>query len=107
VFGWAVREGLTNVIRHSRASSCTVRLSPSSVEITDDGIGAAAPPGNGLRGLRERVAAAGGALDAGPLQPRGWQVRVWMPPAGAPLPAAGASGATEGTSIAAAQGRGR
>jgi two-component system, NarL family, sensor histidine kinase DesK len=70
LFGWAVREGLTNVIRHARASSCTVRLSPSSLEITDDGIGAAAPAGNGLRGLRERVAAAGGTLDAGPLQPR-------------------------------------
>jgi two-component system sensor histidine kinase DesK len=102
LFGWAVREGLTNVIRHSRASSCAVRLSPSSMEITDDGIGAAAQPGNGLRGLRERVAAAGGTLDAGPLQPRGWQLRIWMPPAVARLPADGAPGAAEGTPFAAA-----
>jgi hypothetical protein len=40
LFGWAIREGLTNVVRHARASSCAVRLSPSSVEIVDDGVGA-------------------------------------------------------------------
>ena len=40
LFGWALREGLTNVVRHCRASSCrSVRLSPSSVEIIDDGVG--------------------------------------------------------------------
>ncbi len=82
LFGWAVREGLTNIVRHAHASSCTVRLSPSSVEIVDDGVGLAAPPGNGLSGLRERVAAAGGAVDAGPLQPRGWRLRVSLSPAG-------------------------
>jgi two-component system, NarL family, sensor histidine kinase DesK len=92
------------VIRHARASSCTARLSPSSLEITDDGIGAAAPAGNGLRGLRERVAAAGGTLDAGPLQPRGWQLRVCMPAAVTPLPADATQGET--TSSAASQGRG-
>jgi two-component system sensor histidine kinase DesK len=106
LFGWAVREGLTNVIRHSRASSCVVRLSPSSVEITDDGTGSAAPPGNGLRGLRERVAAAGGTLHAGPLQPKGWRLQVWMPSAVAQLPADGACEAAEGTSFTAAQGHG-
>jgi two-component system sensor histidine kinase DesK len=99
-----VREGLINVIRHSRASSCAVRLSPSSVEITDDGIGAAAPTGNGLRGLRERVAAAGGTLEAGPLQPRGWQLRVCLPVAVTRLPAGATPGET--TSFAAGQGHG-
>jgi two-component system sensor histidine kinase DesK len=105
LFGWAVREGLTNVIRHSRASSCTVRLSPSCVEVTDDGIGSAAPPGNGLRGLRERVADAGGTVDAGPLRPRGWRLRVWVPAADAPLPADGTSEETEGSPLTASQGR--
>jgi two-component system, NarL family, sensor histidine kinase DesK len=80
LFGWAVREGLTNVVRHARASSCAVRLSPSSVEIDDDGIGGQARPGNGLDGLRERVAAAGGIVDAGPRQPRGWRLCVSVPP---------------------------
>jgi two-component system sensor histidine kinase DesK len=81
LFGWAVREGLTNVVRHARAHSCTVRLSPSAVEIVDDGVGEPTsgpdvPPGNGLSGLRERVAAAGGLVDAGPLRAGGWQLRV-------------------------------
>ena len=76
LLGWAVREGLTNVVRHSGASTCAVRLSRSGVEITDDGIGAGTSFGNGLRGLKERVAAVGGAIDAGPMQPSGWRLRV-------------------------------
>ena len=89
LFGWAVREGVTNIVRHAHASSCAVRLSPSSVEIVDDGIGASVAPaidsgrsGNGLVGLRERVAAAGGAVDAGPRQPQGWRLRVSLAPEG-------------------------
>jgi two-component system, NarL family, sensor histidine kinase DesK len=87
LFGWVVREGLTNIVRHSHASSCVVRLSASAVEIVDDGVGgtgpgSAGPPGNGLTGLRERVAAAGGVVDAGPLAPRGWRLRVSLSPAG-------------------------
>ena len=84
LFGWTGREGLTNVVRHARASSCAVRLSTTSVEIVDDGIGGEASSGNGLQGLRERVAAAGGAIDAGPQQPRGWRLRVSLPPKAAP-----------------------
>lgn len=76
LLGWAVREGLTNVVRHARATTCTVRLSPDTVEITDDGVGMPASAGNGLRGLRERVTAAGGCVDAGPVEPRGWRLRV-------------------------------
>jgi two-component system sensor histidine kinase DesK len=80
LFGWVVREGLTNVVRHSHAASCTVRLSESSVEIVDDGVGGAGQPGSGLNGLRERVAAAGGVIDAGPLAPRGWRLRASLAP---------------------------
>jgi two-component system sensor histidine kinase DesK len=82
LFGWVVREGITNVVRHSRARSCEVRLGSRSIEITDDGRGrttgaGAAEPGNGLAGLRERVAAAGGRLQAGPgIDGRGWRLRV-------------------------------
>ena len=78
LFGWVVREGLTNIVRHAHASSCAIRLTASGVEITDDGVGGAAPAGNGLSGLRERVAAAGGVVDAGPLEPRGWRLRVQL-----------------------------
>jgi len=98
LFGWAVREGLTNVIRHSRARSVTVRVSASSVEIIDDGQGSAADPGNGLNGLRERAAAAGGGVDAGPAQPAGWRLRVWVP---APDTPPAVAGADEGAGAAA------
>jgi two-component system, NarL family, sensor histidine kinase DesK len=82
LFGWVIREGLTNIVRHAHASSCTVRLSSSSVEILDDGVGGGAAAGNGLSGLSERVAAAGGTVDAGPAQPRGWRLRVSLSGAG-------------------------
>jgi two-component system sensor histidine kinase DesK len=82
LFGWVVREGLTNVVRHAHARSCSVRLSPSCVEIVDDGVGGNGngASGNGLAGLRERVAAAGGVVDAGPVQPQGWRLRVSLTP---------------------------
>jgi two-component system, NarL family, sensor histidine kinase DesK len=82
LFGWVVREGLTNIVRHAHASSCAIRLTASGVEITDDGVGGTAPPGNGLSGLRERVASAGGVVDAGPVEPTGWRLRVRLTPAG-------------------------
>ncbi len=76
LFGWVLREGLTNVVRHAHATSCTVLLSTSSVEIIDDGVGGAPLAGNALAGLRQRVAAAGGRVDAGPRDPAGWRLRV-------------------------------
>jgi two-component system, NarL family, sensor histidine kinase DesK len=83
LFGWTVREGLTNVVRHARARSCAVRLSRSAIEIVDDGVGEptpgeVVPSGNGLSGLRERAAAAGGLVDAGPLRAGGWALRVTL-----------------------------
>ncbi|MGP7996095.1 MAG: sensor histidine kinase [Streptosporangiaceae bacterium] len=101
LFGWAVREGLTNVIRHSRARSCAVRVSAHDVEIIDDGHGSAATPGNGLRGLRERAAAAGGGVDAGPVQPAGWRLRVRVPAVDAPPAAGGTAPAARDTGRAA------
>jgi len=101
LFGWAVREGLTNVIRHSRARSCTVRVSASCVEIIDDGQGSTAAPGNGLSGLRERAAAAGGGVDAGPAQPAGWRLRVWVPAVDAPPAVGGTAPAARDTASAA------
>lgn len=78
LFGWVVREGLTNVARHARATRCTVTLSAASVEVADDGVGGPASRGSGLDGLRERVDALGGSLSAGPLEPNGWRLRVTL-----------------------------
>ena len=81
LFGWVVREGLTNVVRHAHASSCVVRVSATSVEIVDNGIGGSNSAGNGLSGLRERVTTAGGSVDAGPLDTGGWRLAVNLAPA--------------------------
>jgi two-component system response regulator DesR len=67
LFGWAVREGLTNVVRHARATRCAIELGWTHVEISDDGIGSSAPAGNALAGVRERVEAGGGTVKAGTL----------------------------------------
>jgi two-component system sensor histidine kinase DesK len=79
LFAWTVREGVTNVIRHSGAQRCTVILAEHEVEIRDDGRGAdAARAGNGLTGLRERAAALGGTVVTQPLQP-GFSLKVVVP----------------------------
>lgn len=80
--GFVVREGVTNVLRHSRARTCAIEVRHTAdsvvVELVDDGggagqplhaidpaAGADGPSGNGLRGLAERVAVVGGRLSAG------------------------------------------
>jgi two-component system sensor histidine kinase DesK len=64
LFGWVVREGVTNVVRHSHAEHCRITLGRNWIEIYDDGHGGAVGAGNGLTGLRERAGAAGGTLTA-------------------------------------------
>ncbi|MGD9985737.1 sensor histidine kinase [Pseudonocardia sp.] len=88
VFAYVLREGVTNAIRHSGAGRVTVRLTPDSIEVVDDGVGAPSgtPAGNGLTGLTERVAAVGGWVDSGPGERGGWRLAATCPPArtGAP-----------------------
>ena len=95
VLSWAVREGVTNVIRHSRARTCFIHLTRTAdragIEILDDGPGAAERPalgtellaqpggGNGLRGLAERVRAAAGVFEAGPREQGGFRLAVSLP----------------------------
>lgn len=81
---WAVREGATNVLRHSQARECLVRLTRENgkamLEIVDDGQGPAeAPEGNGLRGLGERVSAVGGEIAVGPVAGNGFRLLVTVP----------------------------
>ncbi|MDQ2748751.1 MAG: sensor histidine kinase [Actinomycetota bacterium] len=89
VFGWVVRESVTNVVRHSRATNCTITLGERWIEIVDDGRGGTSGAGNGLTGLRERLAAVGGTVEAGGIG-HGWRVRaeVGAVPAAADVDAA-------------------
>ena len=78
VLAWCLREAVTNVIRHSGAKTCRIRLiqhpGELSLEITDDGHGpggqdTSASHGAGLRGMSERLSAEGGRLSLGAAEP--------------------------------------
>lgn len=90
VLAWAVREGTTNVIRHSRARSCRIAVRPgpatASAEVVDDGH-PVEPNGSGagLVGLRERAERLAGRLEAGPAPDGGFRLWVTVPLHG-PLP---------------------
>ena len=66
VVALAIREGITNIVRHARAHSCRLRLSLEGtdyrLEIADDGRGTNDGEGFGLMGMRERVESIGGTL---------------------------------------------
>ncbi|MGR6972510.1 sensor histidine kinase [Streptomyces cynarae] len=74
VLAWALREAVTNVVRHSGAGRCTIEVLQRQtldgpmleLSVEDDGSGGAGNgPGNGLTGLTERLAKVGGTLEAG------------------------------------------
>jgi two-component system, NarL family, sensor histidine kinase DesK len=77
----AMREAITNVVRHARATACSVRVERHGdtcrLEVVDDGRGGALTQGNGLRGLRERVEALGGSVAWQGMQ--GTQLAVIVP----------------------------
>jgi two-component system sensor histidine kinase DesK len=99
VLAWTVREGVTNIIRHSRAHHCLVRRIRDQhsvrLEVIDDGAttsqASTVQPrgvvftdengrgGHGLRGLSERVNALGGRLEAGPNADGGFRLTVSVP----------------------------
>jgi signal transduction histidine kinase len=87
-----VQEGLTNIVRHARANSVTVRLLQDQAEVTleirDDGVGfdpqlleapEAGGRGLGLRGMRERATILGGSLEIESAAGRGTTVRIRFP----------------------------
>ncbi len=92
---WAVREGVTNIIRHSHARKCTISLQRhkgmASVEIINDGVDEADQAqrhasshgtgrgGNGVRGLSERVEALGGQLTAQPYNDKCFRLAISIP----------------------------
>jgi two-component system sensor histidine kinase DesK len=66
VLSLAVREAVTNVVRHAQAARCRLELKTTDgicrLSIQDDGLGGFQPEGNGLAGMRQRVEALGGTL---------------------------------------------
>ena len=66
LFSWALRETVTNIVRHSHATYATVRLNSTGLEVIDNGIGIGdAPCKSGLTGLSTRIEDAGGTLTLG------------------------------------------
>ena len=86
LFGWTVREGVTNIVRHSSATNASITLGRDFVEIIDDGRGSsdAAVDGNGLNGLRERVDASGARMAVGRTIDGGFRLKVIAPKVIAP-----------------------
>ena len=81
-FAYVLREGVTNVIRHSGAGRCSVRLGGSWIEVRDDGAASGCSgAGHGLAGLSERLAQVGGSLEAGPVADGGFRLRATVPAA--------------------------
>ncbi|MER7461972.1 sensor histidine kinase [Streptomyces sp. NPDC097981] len=84
---WSLREAVTNVVRHSGAQRCTVRLETLQtlagpvveLSVSDDGAGGSAVAGNGLTGLTERLEAVGGTLSAGPAGKKGFRLLARIP----------------------------
>jgi signal transduction histidine kinase len=86
------QEALTNVTRHAQDATATVRIAYGdddlTLQIVDDGQGppsvAVPSSGSGIAGMRERAAALGGQLDAGPRPGGGFRVRARLPLNGRP-----------------------
>jgi two-component system, NarL family, sensor histidine kinase DesK len=88
VLAWAVREGATNVIRHSGARRCMIEIGTSgpqaAVEVLDDGRGTAPRhenAGHGLTGLSERAESLDGTVEVGSRPEGGFRLAVTVPPA--------------------------
>jgi two-component system sensor histidine kinase DesK len=91
VLAWCLREGVTNILKHSGATRAVLRLARvdggPTLELVDDGRGATSLDGGGvgLIGLRERVELAGGKFEVGTEPEAGIRLRVMLPAALAAL----------------------
>ncbi|MFD8608312.1 sensor histidine kinase [Streptomyces sp. NPDC059631] len=109
LLGWVVREAVTNAVRHSGAGRCEIAVTGGAervrLTVADNGTGApdpAAPArtpgigGTGLKGLTERLAAAGGSLHTGPSPRGGFTVTAELPASTEELTAAALATALPG-----------
>ncbi|KAA9374820.1 hypothetical protein F5972_29905 [Microbispora cellulosiformans] len=85
---WAVREGITNILRHTRATTCSIATSNHAgrihLEIVNNGLPpddarTTGPLGGGLVGLVERAAQIGGTVEAGPTSEGGFRLTMEVP----------------------------
>jgi signal transduction histidine kinase len=80
---FVIAEALTNVAKHAQAGGARVTARRAGgmlhVEVSDDGVGGADPTGNGLAGLRDRVAALGGAFEVTPVRSSGTRIAAAIP----------------------------
>ncbi|MEV0620631.1 histidine kinase [Nonomuraea sp. NPDC050404] len=76
-----VREGATNVLKHSKAESCTITIEDGVLEMSNDGVSGPVSEhaSNGLAGLAQRVRAVGGTLEARPDQAGRYLLRAAVP----------------------------
>ena len=81
----ALREAVTNIVRHAGATTCSVRFVDEgghrSLVVEDDGQNAVVREGNGLRGMRERIESLGGqfSLESGVARNRGTRLTIELP----------------------------
>ncbi len=92
-----IQEALTNAVRHAGPATAAVTVAYGAgdldIEITDTGRGSpdgdrTNGAGHGLRGMRERAAAAGGTIEIGPAPPGGFRVAARLPVSGGAMPVA-------------------
>jgi signal transduction histidine kinase len=104
VLATVLREGLTNLLRHSKAEHCTIRTTQDSrraaITVINDGVAAnsadsLAVGGNGLHNLGERVAGLSGELTATVQDDDTFRMHTWVPLDAAPHPTSQAAGQWE------------
>lgn len=89
VLALTVREAVTNIQRHARATRARVQVAVDDGEahlvVADDGVGQAVVPGNGLSGMRERLQLLGGRLEIDSVRGKGTRItaRLPLPPSAA------------------------
>ena len=79
----ALREAVTNIVRHAQASAAILRLEKDGhrvrLQLSDNGVGPARVEGNGLLGMRERVAKLGGLVELRRAVPAGAELTILLP----------------------------
>lgn len=79
-----IQEAITNSVRHGQARNFWIVITANSSEIEivtrDDGFGGSDfVPGNGLRGMEERLSGVGGRLNVYPSLEEGWTLKMFIP----------------------------